>query len=221
MATMAQRITDLIGSDYSTIATNTADDILNSAIAEMADLLPNELLIKYAPSPTILNNSPTSWTAVEGKKILQVIRLDASGGKYRECQPLEKHHFDAATDTDSLYLATKHTPVYTLYNNAGTTTLYVSPTTTTDETASIYYFEYPTSDQTGQSTITGLPNEVLHAVALKASIGILQAYISDWVQDEEDQEIQNMLNNQIVTLQNLYTQEIARFTEEQSVPRGE
>jgi len=221
MATMAQRITDLIGSDYSTIAANTADDILNSAIAEVADLLPNELLIKYATAPETLNNVQTSWDSVEGKKILQVIRLDASGGKYRECQPLEKTDFDAASDTDSLYLATKHTPVYTLWNNTGTTALYVYPTTTADETGKIYSFTYPTTDQTGQSTISGLPNEVLHAVALKASIGLLQAYISDWVQDEEDSEIQSMLNNQVVTLQNLYNEEIARFTEKDSMPRGE
>ena len=45
--TLGQRITDLIGSDYSTEAAY-AGDLINSAINEIADMLPEDLLFKYS-----------------------------------------------------------------------------------------------------------------------------------------------------------------------------
>ena len=67
MATFAQRITELIGSDYTTIASNSVSDLFNAAVNEVADMVPPELLLKYAVNPIDLDESTTTWTAVEGK----------------------------------------------------------------------------------------------------------------------------------------------------------
>ena len=85
----------------------------------------------------------------------------------------------------------------------------------------IHYFAYLTADQTSNSTIAGFPNEVEQAVVLKASINILQAYISDFVQDEEDAELTTMIGAQIQSLQAQFQQEMGRFMEQDATPRGE
>ena len=45
--TIAQRITDLIGATYNTEATYEGD-LINAAINEIADMLPDDVLLKYS-----------------------------------------------------------------------------------------------------------------------------------------------------------------------------
>ena len=58
-------------------------------------------------------------------------------------------------------------------------------------------------------------------MVLKACINILQTYISDFVQDEEDSEMQNMLLGQTQTLKEQFQGEMARFTDKEDKVRGE
>ena len=223
----SNRIIELIGSDYSTIASNSYIDLFNAAISEVADMIPSELLLKYAVDPIDLSNSPDSWThdgtagGPEGKKILLVLRKDSSGGIRRECIPVSISDYYRAMDTGSIYLATNYTPIYAYVTNGGNTTISLFPLPTADETAMIHYFAYLTADQTGNSTIAGVPTEVEQAIVLKACINILQTYISDQVQDEEDSEMLQMLNGQIQSLQALFKSEMSRYVEQDATPRGE
>ena len=52
-------------------------------------------------------------------------------------------------------------------------------------------------------------------------INILNAYISDFVQDEEDTELQQMLTAQMQLLQTNFANEMKRFMEQDATPRGE
>ncbi len=221
MATFAQRISEFIGSDYSTIAANSNTDLFNAAVSEVADLAPPELLLKYAVGPILLDNGTPTWTSVEGRKVLLVVRLDASGGVERECMPVSIEDFALAKDATSIYLATKHSPVFAYTTTGGDTSLSIYPVPTASETAKIYYFAYTSISDLAVSTITGLPNEIEQAVVLKACINILQAYISDFVQEEEDSEMQSMINAQIQSLTAQYRSELSRFTEQDATPRGE
>ena len=221
-ATIGNRITDLIGSDYSSIPANSKADLINAAINEIADMLPAELLLKYAVNPADLDESTPTWTTVEGKKVLLVTRLDDSSPRLaRECRAVSIQDFEKAKDSASIYYATKHTPVYAYATDGGTTALTILPEPIANEDVKVYYFAYLTSDQAGSTAITGFTAEAHQAVVLKASINILQSYISDFVQDEEDQEMQAMINGQIQSLGALYTVEINRFREPDGTPRGE
>jgi hypothetical protein len=219
MATFAARITDLIGSDYTSIASNSSADLFNAAVSEVADILPTELLLKYAVNPQDMTTA--TWTSVEGKKVLLVTRLDSSGGTNRECRVLSIQDFEKAKESDSIYLATVHTPVYAYTTDAGTTSLEIFPVPNGTQTAKVYYFAYTSISDLAVSTIDGMPNEVEQAIVLKTCINILQTYISDFVQDEEDMEMQNMLNNQIKQLENQYQTEIMRYSREGKKPKGE
>ena len=64
-----------------------------------------------------------------------------------------------------------------------------------------------------ETTIDGLPHEAAQAVVLLASINMLQAYISNAVQDDEDTEVLQMITAQIASLQSQLQLEMARFTE--------
>jgi hypothetical protein len=222
MATIAERITDLIGSDYSTIATNSSSDLIDAAINEVADMLPADLLLKYGGTPETLDASPSSIPAIENKKVLLVTRKDAGDGVFRECTPVSIQDFAKAKEADSIYLATKHTPVY-YYNTTGSagSTLEIYPTPTDTEVAIVYLYEYVSGFSTSGSTITDFPNQCIHAVVLKACINLLHAYISDFVQDEEDTELQGMINAQIQVLTAQFQNEIKRFVEPDGTPRGE
>jgi len=215
----ADRITDLISSDYTDI--NSEADLFNAAVAEVADSIPTELLLKYTVDPFDLTNLVPTWTSVEDKKVLLVTRLDASGGFNRECLPVSIQDFEKAKDANSIYLATKHSPVYAYLTDAGTTALNIYPTPTSDETVKVYYFAYPTSDITEDTSISGLPDECYQAIVLKACINILDAFVSNAVQDEEDSEILAMLSSQRQILKEAYTDEMIRFSEEGTAPRSE
>ena len=107
--TIAQRITDLIGSQYSTDAAY-AGDLINAAINEVADMVSEDLLLKYSPTPT--NVTSASGVSIEGKKILKVIRVDAdSNGIDRECLPLSAAEYSSASDSTRIHYATAYSPI--------------------------------------------------------------------------------------------------------------
>ena len=222
MATIGQRITDLIGSDYETIPANSKSDLMLAAVNEVVDMLPSDLLLKYCAHTTALEDA-NGMDATEEKKILLVTREIANSGlEVRECTAVPLAQFLKCADSGSIYFATAESPVYTY--DAGTANdvkLKVLPVPSAQQAAKIYHYNYPTSDISGDDTIAGLPNTVLQAVVLKMCINILNAYISDFVQDEEDTELQQMLTAQMQLLQTNFANEMKRFMEQDATPRGE
>lgn len=225
--TITERITDLIGSIHSTEAVYSGD-LINSAINEVADMIPESLLLKYSKTPGVLTSN-SEWL-VEDRKILKVTRVDAnSSGIERACREVDRIGFATSGDTGSIYEATAHSPIY--HNdteNAGAATLKILPEPTTPQKGRIWYFTY-IADGTNTTAMTGallnstyyLPSNLIHAIALKSSVNILRAYISNQVQDEEDIELMQMLQAQSQVLEKDYLTEMQRFMPEQSKPEGE
>lgn len=226
---LGQRITDLIGSTYNTDA-DYAGDLINAAINEIADMIPIEVLVKYSKTPGVLT-SASEWLT-EGRKILKVTRIDAdSSGIERECLGVDRGGFAVAGDSGSIYTATNFTPIYHHDTaNAGAATLKVLPIPTSDQQAKIWYFTYVTSavpdgditdlTEATLNTSVYLPNNLIHAVALKSSVNILKAYISNQVQDEEDIELMQMISTQMQLLEKDFMTEMQRYTGKEK-PEGE
>ena len=205
-------IKDLIGDSYTSM--NGEADALNAAIRWVADALPTELLLKYAVSPAEFTDGSAYNT--KNKKILRVMRRDeagGSGGKYRTCRALEKGDFDKASDTNSMYTATKYSPVYTLWNEGGTPNIVFFPVPTSDQKALLWYFDYPSSTQLTQTSYNGLPVTAELAVCYKAAMLLISNYIKTAVQDDEDSEILQMLTAQSQNLQGLLQGELATMTD--------
>ena len=66
-----------------------------------------------------------------------------------------------------------------------------------------------------------MPSNLIHAIALKSSVNILSAYISNQVQDEEDSELLGMVNAQKQSLEGQFQSEIQRFMDESGKPGSE
>ena len=235
---LGQRITDLIGAIYSTDV-DYEGDLINAAINEIADMLPIEVLIKYSKTPGVLTSN-SEWL-VEDRKILKVTRADFDTEyKYnstistppesieRECLSVDRRGFAVAGDSGSIYKATAHSPIYHHdTENAGAATIKILPEPTSDEKGRIWYFSYIANgtDSTSitQATVNTtlyLPSNLIHAIALKSSVNILKAYISNQVQDEEDIELMQMITSQMQLLEKDFLSEMQRYTG-QKKPEGE
>ena len=216
--TITQRITDLIGAQHTTDALYSGD-LINAAINEIADMLPIDLLMKYSSSPT----SVTSGTgaSIEGKKVLQVTRVDSnSGGIERECKELSRVEYKRAQEIGSLSYATVRSPVYTIDSLNTASNLDIFPNcNNSGQEGNIWTFAYiaDSTDTTGMTAATlnstyFLPSELIHAVTLKSCVNILKAYIGNQVQDEEDSELMQMIQAQTQLLEKDYLTEMQRFT---------
>jgi hypothetical protein len=220
-ATIANRITDLIGSEYSTIPSNSYKDLINAAFNEIADNIKPELLLKYSAAPTTVTSS--SGVSIEDKKILKVTRIDANGGVERECKLLNRTEFSIATDSTSIHYSTVYSPIYKIHSDNTASTLVIFPNCdSSGQEGKIWFFSYAlaSTDLSGITTATlntthFMPSEIMHSLVLKSCINILQAYMSNQIQDEEDSEIVQLLQAQIQGLQQDYQQEFSRFMAEQ------
>ena len=66
-----------------------------------------------------------------------------------------------------------------------------------------------------------MPTTSIHAIVLKACVNILNAYVSEQVQEEEDLELLGMITSQIQSLEKAYLSEIQRFVGKMEQPKGE
>ena len=225
--TLKLRITDLICSDYTTIDTYSGD-LINAAINEVADMISNEMLLKHSKTPGILQSN-SEWL-VEDRKILNVTRIDSdTSGIERKCKEVNRGEFALAADSGSIYKATAYSPIYHQdTSNDGAATLKILPEPGSTQKGKIWYFSY-IADSYDAEDITGallnsslyLPSNCIHAVALKSCINILQAFISEQVQEEEDQEMLGMVTTQLQGLEKSFAQEMQRFMDKVEQPEGE
>jgi hypothetical protein len=225
--TITQRITDLIGEQHSTDAVYSTD-LINAAINEVADMLPKELLMKYSSSPTAVTSG--TGASIEGKKVLKVIRVDANtGGIERECKELGRTEYAQARDSGSIHYATVFSPVYNIDSMNTASNLDIFPDCNgSGQEGNIWTFSYiPDAENTVAMTAAllsssyFLPSELIHAIALKSSVNILKAYISNQIQDEEDSEMLQMIQAQVQLLEKDYGTELQRFVPQTEKPQGE
>tara|TARA_R100000781_G_scaffold42793_2_gene29365 strand:+ start:1065 stop:1706 length:642 start_codon:yes stop_codon:yes gene_type:complete len=206
--TIANKIKDIVGADVFTNCAG-ADDFINGAVAEVADLVSDEYLKKYQHGGAleIVDASP-GFISVSGKRVLDVHREDSTYN--RKCMRVS--HMDAIskyTDANSSFKATPLTPVW--YLDGANLKIFPAPDDT--DRGIVCSFTYPTTAWSGSSdtSFVGMPPELEQSVLLRASLMILQSYISNAVQDDEDVEMQQMLNTQLESLKANYQSEIDRF----------
>ena len=226
-ATIGKRIEDLIGSVYTTTATESSVDLINAAFNEIVDMLPVDLLLKYSNSPTVVSSA--SGVSIEDKKILKVTRIDSNGGVERECKILSRDRFSQATDDKSMHYSTVYSPIYKIHSDNTASTLVIFPNCNgSGQEGKIWYFSYATNstnlteiDSAELNTVHFLPGTLINAIVLKASLNILYAYVSNQVQDEEDVELLSMIQNQMQLIEKSFLTEMQRFTTTVDKPKGE
>ncbi len=207
-AKIIDKVKDVVG-DNVIVEVTSLNDYINTAIAELSEVIPADILLKYHNgAATTLSNSPKTLD-VAGNKVLAVLRKDSSD-ILRDCMQVNQIDFETKyNNSGSTYSATDLTPVWSTIKEV----LHISPEPTATETASVYKFTYPSTDWGASSAvaITGIPTELEQAVIFRAGMNIIQSYLSKAVQEDEDAEMQSMLTGQAQALSTAYQQEVARY----------
>ena len=118
-----------------------------------------------------LNDSTKTLTLATNSKIIDIVRRNgnASTGEELKCSPINAAFRSNAKNTDSIYYASKNSPVYYIDNAV----LNVLPIPDNDQIVKISIVLPDTSVAGTDSAIDNFPSEMYHAVVLYAATQLL------------------------------------------------
>jgi len=127
----------------------------------------NPNMLPLFASLQTLNDSARTLTLSTNAKIIDVVRRngDATNGEELKCSPINAAFRSNAKNVDSIYYASKNSPVYYIDNAV----LNVLPVPNNDEIVKISIVLPDTSVAHSDSAIDNFPSEMYHAVVLYAA----------------------------------------------------
>ena len=137
----------------------------------------NPNMLPLFASLQTLNNSATTLTLSTNAKIIDVVRRNgnASTGEELKCSPINAAFRSNAKNVDSIYYASKNSPVYYIDNAV----LNVLPIPDNDEIVKISIVLPDTSVAHSDSAIDNFPSEMYHAVVLYAAGQLIHNKMTD------------------------------------------
>ena len=174
----------------------------------MADLIPNTSEL-WMGTNTFKETSSVSWEDATDIKIIQVTSTDSNSIK-RICKEVPIEYMRRGEDTSSIYYNAGNykNPIYS-FDPVGDIIIKPIP-----DSFEIFYYKYITdTDITSLSTYSsiGFPHQAVFLAILRACSNLLQAKVSQAVQEEEDNELLALLNGQIATVDKLAQEESQRL----------
>ena len=202
------RIKDLVGDEVTNIVGY--KDLINSGFNHAADLIPvNSELWRTTNFPSSDTNLQTPDAGTY--KVILVTRTDSDNIE-RVCREVPYDYLKKGEDKTSIYYNEKNykNPIFS-YEPRGD--MVVKPL---GGTVKIFRFEYlQNEDLTADSVTNGysirFPDAAVQFGILKACSYLLQAKISEAVQEEEDNELLALLQNQIASIDKLTQEEMQRL----------
>jgi len=139
-------------------------------IISMVEKTNPDMLPLFASLQT-LNDSTKTLTLATNSKIIDIVRRngDATDGEELKCSPINAAFRSNAKNTDSIYYASKDSPVYYIDNAV----LNVLPIPDNDQIAKISIVLPDTSVSGTDSAIDNFPSEMYHGVVLYAAAQLL------------------------------------------------
>ena len=139
-------------------------------IISMVEKTNPDMLPLFASLQT-LNDSTKTLTLSTNSKIIDIVRRNgnASTGEELKCSPINAAFRSNAKNTDSIYYASKNSPVYYIDNAV----LNVLPVPDNDEIVKISIVLPDTSVAGTDSAIDNFPSEMFHGVVLYAAAQLL------------------------------------------------
>ena len=202
------RIKDLIGDEVANIVGY--KDLINSGFNYAADLIPLDSEL-WRTANLVSSENLSSPDAADAKVVL-VVRTDSDGIE-RVCKEVPFDYLRKGEDTSSIYYNARNykNPIYSYDANGN---MVVRPDS--GGSVKIYRFHYLSdTDLTGDSIQNGstfrFPNTAIQLGILKACSYLLQAKISEAVQEEEDNELLALLQGQMSTIDKLIQEELQRL----------
>ncbi len=200
MQTFKLQVEDLIGRTITD--TNGLNDMLNATAREGSDVLPKDVLLRNATVQSITSNSYN----VANKRILSVSR----DSYYATEIPYGQH--GRATDSGSIYFADtaqKRDPVFYLKGKL----LVIQPEPTSSENGEVIKYDYPSSIDHGDTSISDFPSGAEYAVVLGAAAKFMFKLASE-DQNNEDIELATNTAAFATQLKQDYEKELQRVTQQ-------
>jgi hypothetical protein len=124
-----------------------------------------------------LNDSSRTLALNTNSKIIDIVRRNgnASTGEELKCSPINAAFRSNAKNTDSIYYASKNSPVYYIDNSV----LNILPIPDNDEIVKISIVLPDSSIAANATSIDNFPSEMYHAVILYASAQLLHHKMTD------------------------------------------
>ena len=151
--------------EISKFLTNGAQWVISMIEKTNPDMLP-----LFASLQT-LNDSTRTLTLSTNSKIIDIVRRNgnATDGEELKCSPINAAYRGNAKNTDSIYYASKNSPVYYIDNAV----LNVLPIPDNDEIVKISIVLPDTAVDHNDTTISNFPSEMYHGVILYAETQLL------------------------------------------------
>ena len=182
---------------------NMLSNFLKQSARAVLDVLPDKVLIKDSIQVLIENQHGLDIT---DKKIVKVNR---AGYGCIEMPLEEKAHLQEGSG--SIKEPTKRSPVYYIEGQSSTGgKLFIKPDPGTLEKGAIDFNAYPSPNHFDDS-ITNFPDVAEYAVIVGASMRVMQHHINTLVHEDEDVELAQITQQELLNIQGMYKDEIARL----------
>ena len=238
--TIKDRVLSQLGEDNSDYLDQISapEELFNEALWEIAGIVPPRYLLTQVSEPADpeeLATSESNPQNIQDKLVLLVTRTEAehtlngeTGGLITEqyiTKPCKKVAFEdshKSRDVDSIYFATKYSPVYTVKNIGGNKNIFVYPEPSPAFTAgngpygddtilpkgnsamTVYAYTRQHIMESGGQTITdkawnlltdfvGMPRDVEDIIIKRIALKVIELKLSDMATQEEDTELFTLL----------------------------
>ncbi len=191
---------------------NMVSNFLKQSARAVLDTLPDEVLIKDSVKTSISNENGITVT---DKKIVKVTR---AGYGCIEMPLEEKAHLQAGSG--SIKEPTKRSPIYYIEGQLDTGGfLFIKPDPIASEMGQVDYNSYPAPNHF-DSSITNFPDIAEYAVVVGASMRLLQHHLNNLIHVDEDVELAQIVQQELLNLQGMYRDEIARLNGQMGATNG-
>ena len=223
MATFEAQVQGLTGLTIDGSSTPTEEELTEFLKDGVIDVTAKYLDI--APQDSALFIRKSSLTDSQGldigrASIISVMReanLDGSSDgttSWRNCKRVSVSLQSRVVDPESLHFASKYSPVYIL-DDSGKINVY--PVPSANNGYQVYYINNePKGDGTsdslarGHTTIGYFPTDKVYLVVIYAAIKSLEAKMSEFAIDEEDEELVRGITSNIAALRSQYDAVLAK-----------
>jgi len=264
--TIKARVLSALGEDNSDYLDQISapEELFNEALWDIAGVVPSRYLLTQIEQPVdpenmIMGQQTNGYNFnIEDKLVLLITRTEPDhtltmGGdvpdidveRYitKPCKniPFEDSH--KATDVNSMFYATKFSPIYTVKNVGGASTIFVYPETSGSFTAgngpytdgnilplgtstyTVFAYSRETIMETGGGTETdsawdtmtefkNIPRDIEDIVIKRIALKVIELKLSDMATQEEDTELFTLLTQNKALLEESLTQSIEKLRSE-------
>ena len=149
----------------------------------------------------VMSSADTSGGVLNVDEVQEILHVQRNGIAATQ---VKAELADKYTDVDSIYYASVSDPIYYLQEDY----LYVKPVSSASAGA-VYYLYIPTyavTNYDGSSSIDKFPAEYYDHVLIYASFKILEAKLHDYIEDDEDGELAQLMAGRVDRLKLQYNE---------------